>query len=113
MDTWFGYKTIVLKDSKLVEFSQTSSPSKAKPINQMKHMGYEKPSAIVLKAIREQVEGSDPSSETRSKIADLLSLRTNQELLIHYRIYLHDKNWKQLSHVLLLIIESKKKLTSL
>lgn len=51
-------------------------------VEKIKHIGYEKPSAIVSKAIREQVEGSDPSSDTRSKIADLLSLKTNQELLI-------------------------------
>ncbi|KAI3722647.1 hypothetical protein L2E82_33689 [Cichorium intybus] len=51
-------------------------------LEKIKHMGYEKPSAIVSKAIREQVEGSDPNSDTRSKIADLLSLKTNQELLI-------------------------------
>ncbi|KAL4577482.1 hypothetical protein LXL04_013591 [Taraxacum kok-saghyz] len=51
-------------------------------LEKIKHMGYEKPSDIVSKAIREQVEGSDPTSETRSKIADLLSLKTNQELLI-------------------------------
>ncbi|KAL7611720.1 hypothetical protein Lser_V15G07453 [Lactuca serriola] len=66
----------------IFELLQSSCELNSSSLEKMKHMGYEKPSAIVLKAIREQVEGSDPSSETRSKIADLLSLRTNQELLI-------------------------------
>ncbi|KAK9062768.1 hypothetical protein SSX86_019958 [Deinandra increscens subsp. villosa] len=45
-------------------------------------MSYEKTSAILSKAIRDQAEGSGPNTDSRSKIADFLSLRSNQELLI-------------------------------
>ncbi|KAJ9540790.1 hypothetical protein OSB04_027296 [Centaurea solstitialis] len=61
---------------------EQSSSSVELCIQKLKHMGFENPAAIVSEAIRYQVEGSEPSSDTRSKIADLLSLRSNQELLI-------------------------------
>ncbi|KAA8531611.1 hypothetical protein F0562_006320 [Nyssa sinensis] len=48
----------------------------------IKQMGYEQTSAIITKAIREQVEVSEPSSESLAKFADCLSLGPNQELLI-------------------------------
>uniref|UniRef100_A0A5B7AXU0 RING-type E3 ubiquitin transferase n=1 Tax=Davidia involucrata TaxID=16924 RepID=A0A5B7AXU0_DAVIN len=48
----------------------------------IKQMGYEQTSAVITKAIRDQVEVSEPSSESLAKFADCLSLRSNQELLI-------------------------------
>uniref|UniRef100_A0A5B7AY94 RING-type E3 ubiquitin transferase n=1 Tax=Davidia involucrata TaxID=16924 RepID=A0A5B7AY94_DAVIN len=48
----------------------------------IKQMGYEQTSAVITKAIRDQVEDSEPSSESLAKFADCLSLRSNQELLI-------------------------------
>ncbi|KAM0022408.1 putative armadillo-like helical protein [Helianthus debilis subsp. tardiflorus] len=61
---------------------ELSSASLEHCVQKIKHMGYEKPSAIISKAIKEQVEGNEPSSDIRSEIADLLSLKSNQELLI-------------------------------
>lgn len=45
-------------------------------------MGYEQTSSIVKYAIRDQVEGVGPSSEILVKIAESLSLMSNQEILI-------------------------------
>lgn len=39
-------------------------------------------SVIITKAIRGQVEGSEPSSDSLTKITDCLNLKSNQELLI-------------------------------
>ncbi|PWA33989.1 zinc finger, RING/FYVE/PHD-type, Armadillo-type fold protein [Artemisia annua] len=61
---------------------ELSSASLEHCVQKIKHMGFEKLSANVSKAIRVQVEGSDPSSDLTSKIADLLSLKSNKELLI-------------------------------
>ncbi|KAI3669768.1 hypothetical protein L6452_41163 [Arctium lappa] len=62
--------------------AELSSASLEQCVQKIKHMGYEKASAIVSKAIRDQSEGSGPNADSRSKIADFLSLRSNQELLI-------------------------------
>ncbi|KAI3808543.1 hypothetical protein L1987_24496 [Smallanthus sonchifolius] len=51
-------------------------------MQKIKQMGYEKTSAIVSEAIKDQLDGTQPGSGIRSKIADLLSLKSNQELLI-------------------------------
>nr|XP_043614926.1 U-box domain-containing protein 4 isoform X2 [Erigeron canadensis] len=59
-----------------------SSASLEHCIQKIKHMGYEKASAIVSKAMRDLAEGPGPNADSRSKIADFLSLRSNQELLI-------------------------------
>ncbi|KAI3777150.1 hypothetical protein L1987_46945 [Smallanthus sonchifolius] len=61
---------------------ELSSASLEHCIQKVKHMGYEKTSAILSKAIRDQAEGSGPNADSRSKIADFLSLKSNQELLI-------------------------------
>ncbi|KAI8542078.1 hypothetical protein RHMOL_Rhmol08G0111000 [Rhododendron molle] len=45
-------------------------------------IGVEQTSAIISQAIREQVDGSGPSSKSLAKFEDHLSLRSNQELLI-------------------------------
>ena len=45
-------------------------------------MGYEQTSTILQEAIRDQVQGAGSSSESLMKLADSLSLRSNQELLI-------------------------------
>ncbi|KAI3798992.1 hypothetical protein L1987_34280 [Smallanthus sonchifolius] len=61
---------------------ELSSASLEHCVQKIKHIGYEKPSAIISKAMKDQVEGDEPSSDIRSEIADLLSLKSNQELLI-------------------------------
>ncbi|KAJ0733052.1 putative U box domain, armadillo-like helical, Zinc finger, RING/FYVE/PHD-type [Helianthus annuus] len=61
---------------------ELSSASLELCIQKIKHMGYEKSSAILSKAIRDQAEGSGPNADSTSKIADFLSLKSNQELLI-------------------------------
>nr|XP_043631656.1 U-box domain-containing protein 4-like [Erigeron canadensis]XP_043631657.1 U-box domain-containing protein 4-like [Erigeron canadensis] len=61
---------------------ELSSSSLEHCVHKIKQMGCDKPSAIVSKAIKDQVQGMDISKDIRSKIADLLSLRSNQELLI-------------------------------
>ncbi|XP_076889570.1 U-box domain-containing protein 4-like [Bidens hawaiensis] len=61
---------------------ELSSASLDHCIQKIKQIGHEKPSAIISKAIKDQVEGNEPSPDIRSEIADLLSLRSNQELLI-------------------------------
>ncbi|XP_048232541.1 U-box domain-containing protein 4 isoform X2 [Ricinus communis] len=48
----------------------------------MKQMGYEQTSSVVREAIRDQVEDVGPSSDILVKIAEILSLRSNQEILI-------------------------------
>ncbi|KAK9061890.1 hypothetical protein SSX86_019074 [Deinandra increscens subsp. villosa] len=61
---------------------ELSSGSLEHCVQKIKHIGYEKPSAIISEAIKDQVEGNEPSSDIRSNISDLLSLKSNQELLI-------------------------------
>ncbi|CAK9138424.1 unnamed protein product [Ilex paraguariensis] len=51
-------------------------------IQKLKRMGSEQTSDVITKASRDQVEGSGASSEDLAKIADYLSLKSNQELLI-------------------------------
>ncbi|KAK1422054.1 hypothetical protein QVD17_24912 [Tagetes erecta] len=82
-----------VRDQSLEVFELLKSSSKGLPdelsstslehcIQKIKHTGYEKSAAILSKAIRDQAEGSGPNADIRSKIADFLSLRSNQELLI-------------------------------
>ncbi|KAF3438827.1 hypothetical protein FNV43_RR17102 [Rhamnella rubrinervis] len=51
-------------------------------IQKIKHMEYEHMSNVIKEAIKDQVEGVGPSSEILVKIAECLSLRSNQEILI-------------------------------
>ncbi|KAL8117682.1 hypothetical protein AgCh_015527 [Apium graveolens] len=51
-------------------------------LQKLKHLGLEQTSAVIAKAIRDQVEGSGPSSDCLVKITESLSLKSNQELLI-------------------------------
>ncbi|XP_076950913.1 U-box domain-containing protein 4-like [Bidens hawaiensis] len=62
--------------------NEFSSSSLELYVQKIKRMGYEKESAILSKAIRDQAEGSAPSADNRSIIVDFLNLRSNQELLI-------------------------------
>lgn len=48
----------------------------------MKHIELEKTSDIIMKAVREHLEGSGASPDSLAKIADCLSLKSNQDLLI-------------------------------
>ena len=51
-------------------------------IQKIKHMGYEQMSKVLREAIKDQVEGGGPSSEILVKIAESLSLKSNQDILI-------------------------------
>ncbi|CAI9759504.1 unnamed protein product [Fraxinus pennsylvanica] len=51
-------------------------------VQKIKHMGYEQTTATITIAIKDHVEGPGASSETLAKVADSLSLKSNQELLI-------------------------------
>ncbi|PON66695.1 Beta-catenin [Parasponia andersonii] len=51
-------------------------------IQKIKHIGYEQMSKVFKEAIKDQVEGGGPSSEILVKIAESLSLRSNQDILI-------------------------------
>jgi hypothetical protein len=51
-------------------------------VQKIKPKGYEQMSSIIKEAIRDQMEGVGPSSEILVKIAESLSLRSNQEILI-------------------------------
>ncbi|KAM7516477.1 hypothetical protein LguiA_006060 [Lonicera macranthoides] len=77
-----------LKIFELLKFSDLSLPvvlslaSLENRIMKIKHMGHEQRSTIITKAIRDQAEASGPNSDSLTKIADSLSLKSNQELLI-------------------------------
>lgn len=51
-------------------------------LQKLKHLGLEQTSAVITKALRDQAEGSGPSSDCLVKITESLSLKSNQELLI-------------------------------
>lgn len=51
-------------------------------VQKIKHIGKEEISSVIKDAIRNQVEGIAPSSDVLVKLADFLSLRSNQEILI-------------------------------
>ncbi|KAG8642668.1 U-box domain-containing protein 4 [Manihot esculenta] len=61
---------------------ELSSSSLEYCTQKIKQMGYEQISSVVREAIRDQVENLGPSSEILVKIAESLSLRSNQEILI-------------------------------
>ncbi|MFS7973732.1 putative U box domain, armadillo-like helical, Zinc finger, RING/FYVE/PHD-type [Helianthus anomalus] len=61
---------------------ELSSSSLERYAQKIKHIGYERAAAILSKVIRDYAEGSEPSADDRSKIADFLNLKSNQELLI-------------------------------
>ncbi|RVW57480.1 U-box domain-containing protein 4 [Vitis vinifera] len=71
-----------LKSSHQCLPDELSSASLETCIQKVKHMGYEQTSTILQEAIRNQVQGAGSSSESLMKLADCLSLRSNQELLI-------------------------------
>ncbi|XP_071708431.1 U-box domain-containing protein 4-like [Rutidosis leptorrhynchoides] len=66
----------------LQSFEGLTIESNSPLLETMKNLGYEKSFFIISKAISDQLDGTKPSSDTMSKIADLLSLKSNQELLI-------------------------------
>ncbi|KAI3785120.1 hypothetical protein L1987_44232 [Smallanthus sonchifolius] len=72
----------LLKSSPKGLSDELSSSSLERCVQKIKHMSYEKASAILSKAIKDQAEGSGPSADSRSKIADFLNLKSNQELLV-------------------------------
>ncbi|XP_062156685.1 U-box domain-containing protein 4 isoform X2 [Alnus glutinosa] len=61
---------------------ELSSASLEHCVQKIKPKGYEQMSSIIKEAIRDQMEGVGPSSEILVKIAESLSLRSNQEILI-------------------------------
>ncbi|XWS45196.1 hypothetical protein CRYUN_Cryun15aG0115500 [Craigia yunnanensis] len=61
---------------------ELSSASIEHCLHKIKHVGYEQTSSVIREAKRDQVDGVGPSSEILVKIAESLSLRSNQEILI-------------------------------
>ncbi|XVF17577.1 hypothetical protein REPUB_Repub10bG0135500 [Reevesia pubescens] len=61
---------------------ELSSTSLEHCLQKIKHVGYEQTSSVIREAIRDQVDSVGPSSEILVKIAESLSLRSNQEILI-------------------------------
>ncbi|XP_052481338.1 U-box domain-containing protein 4 isoform X2 [Gossypium raimondii] len=51
-------------------------------LEKIKHVAYEQASSVIREAIRDQVDSVGPSSDIIVKIAENLSLRSNQEILI-------------------------------
>ncbi|KAH7851370.1 hypothetical protein Vadar_010638 [Vaccinium darrowii] len=89
------FETLILKiQASIVEiFEQLKSFSQRLPLElnasslelceqKIKQIGVDQTSTIISQAIREQVEGSGPSSESLGKLEDRLSLKSNQEILI-------------------------------
>nr|GLL43363.1 U-box domain-containing protein 4-like [Ipomoea trifida] len=62
--------------------AESSLTSLENCVLKIKSMDYELLSATITKAIKNHVEGSGASSDNLTKIADCLSLKSNQELLI-------------------------------
>ncbi|TYI02092.1 hypothetical protein ES332_A11G247100v1 [Gossypium tomentosum] len=71
-----------LKCSHLHLPDELSSASLEHCLQKIKHVGYEQTSSVIREAIRDQVDSVGPSSEILAKIAENLSLRSNQEILI-------------------------------
>ncbi|XP_038900643.1 U-box domain-containing protein 4 [Benincasa hispida] len=61
---------------------ELSSTSLEHCVQKIKHIGKEEISSVIKDAIRNQVDGIAPSSDVLVKLADSLSLRSNQEILI-------------------------------
>ncbi|KAK9012119.1 hypothetical protein V6N11_040188 [Hibiscus sabdariffa] len=51
-------------------------------VEKIMHAGYEQTSSVIIEAIRDQLDSSEPSSEILVKIAESFSLNSNQETLI-------------------------------
>ncbi|MBA0832546.1 hypothetical protein Goarm_016934, partial [Gossypium armourianum] len=71
-----------LKCSHLHLPDELSSASLEHCLQKIKHVGYEQTSSVIREAIRDQVDSVGPSSEILAKIAENLSLGSNQEILI-------------------------------
>ncbi|KAK8673948.1 hypothetical protein V6N13_112257 [Hibiscus sabdariffa] len=61
---------------------ELSSTSLEHCLQKIKHVAYEQASSIIREAIRDQVDSVGPSLDIVVKIAENLSLRSNQEILI-------------------------------
>ncbi|GMI68798.1 plant U-box 4 [Hibiscus trionum] len=61
---------------------ELSSTSLEHCLQKIKHVPYEQASSVIREAIRDQVDSVGPSSDIIVKIAEHLSLRSNQEILI-------------------------------
>ncbi|XWS33537.1 hypothetical protein CRYUN_Cryun22dG0091700 [Craigia yunnanensis] len=61
---------------------ELSSASLEHCLQKIKLVGYEQTSSVIREAIRDQVDSVGPSSEILVKMAESLSLRSNQEILI-------------------------------
>ncbi|CAK9186293.1 unnamed protein product [Ilex paraguariensis] len=62
--------------------AELSATSLEHCVQKFKQMGYEQIPALITKANRDRVEVSEPSSKGLAKIADYLSLRSNQDFFI-------------------------------
>ncbi|KAL4644689.1 hypothetical protein ACB092_02G182500 [Castanea dentata] len=61
---------------------ELSSASLEHCVQKIKHKGYEPMSSVIKEALRDQMRGVGPSSETLLKISESLSLKSNQKILI-------------------------------
>ncbi|KAL0297493.1 UNVERIFIED_CONTAM: U-box domain-containing protein 4 [Sesamum radiatum] len=78
-----GLKSLeILKSSSDCLPAELNAESLEHCVQKLKHMGSEQTSLIIMKAIKDHVEDSGASSESLGKVADRLSLKSNQELLI-------------------------------
>ncbi|KAL0408007.1 UNVERIFIED_CONTAM: U-box domain-containing protein 4 [Sesamum radiatum] len=78
-----GLKSLeILKSSSHCLPAELNAESLEHCVQKLKHMGSEQTSLIIMKAIKDHVEDSGASSESLGKVADRLSLKSNQELLI-------------------------------
>ncbi|KAI3468577.1 hypothetical protein Pfo_025240 [Paulownia fortunei] len=72
----------LLKSSEQCLPDELSAASLEHLVQKIKHVGSEQTSLIIMKAIKDHIEGSGASSESLAKVANTLGLKSNQELLI-------------------------------
>ncbi|CAI9755311.1 unnamed protein product [Fraxinus pennsylvanica] len=72
----------LLKSSDQFLAAELSAASLKHRVEKIKHMGHEGSSSIIMKAIKDHMDGAGASSESLAVLADILSLKSNQEVLI-------------------------------
>ncbi|PIN23813.1 Ubiquitin--protein ligase [Handroanthus impetiginosus] len=72
----------LLKSSDQSLSAELGAASLEQCIQKIKHVETEQTSLIIMKAIKDHVEGPGASSESLAEVADKLGLKSNQELLI-------------------------------
>ncbi|CAA2972508.1 U-box domain-containing 4-like [Olea europaea subsp. europaea] len=74
--------TELLKPSDQFEAVELSVAPLEHHAQKIKHMGHEGTSSIIMKAIKDHMDGAGASSENLAVLTDILSLKSNQEVLI-------------------------------